>query len=276
MISKVLQAAMLGSVVEAKYKHNGSQDGLLPEFNIFGFTNIDILDFWTGAAERAYGRDVRQEWRRCFKKLSITDSMGRLSDTGYFTFFWQELTKVALRTEDDSVTESVFPPDCKNVADELDGMNLFVRDTYLANIIPIKFWINGLSNMENEAFDVFDIPKRMWEHDYYTLGYDVGDLLLTISYGYSNPASGPVTEPDDYDDNADEDTSQKSQDIDDTTTQPTDDKTTPTTPEETYDPEDYDKSEIEQYRSKLTDDQWRICYQKGDEQPFRNKYWNNH
>ena len=77
MITKILQIALLASVVHAsKKKHNG-QGGFLPDFNFFGFTNLDVLDFYTGAGERAFGKDVRREWRSCFKHLSFNDEWTR-------------------------------------------------------------------------------------------------------------------------------------------------------------------------------------------------------
>jgi hypothetical protein len=48
-------------MVSARPKHN-LEGGLLPSFNILGFTNLDVLDFWTGVAERAYRKDVRRGW----------------------------------------------------------------------------------------------------------------------------------------------------------------------------------------------------------------------
>ena len=50
-------------------KHN-TEDELLPSFDIFGFTDLDILDFVTGAVERGFDRDVRNNWHYCFKHLT--------------------------------------------------------------------------------------------------------------------------------------------------------------------------------------------------------------
>merc|ERR1711935_344734 len=36
-----------------------------PIFNIFGFTDISVVDFWAGFWTGIFGRDVRTEWHQC-------------------------------------------------------------------------------------------------------------------------------------------------------------------------------------------------------------------
>ena len=182
-------------------------------------------------------------------------------------------------TPGDEVMESVFPPECKGVADELDSMNVFLRDSYFGQVIPIKFWINGLSNMQNEFFDIIDIPKRLFMHDIYSLGYDIADLLITVVDGISSPGSAEgETEPDDWDDFIDDDyVPPKKPDPtptpqpDPTPVKPDDDNTTAQSDTNTTQVVD-----IEQYRSKLTPEQWKVAFEQGTEPPFKNAYWNNH
>ena len=64
-------AADTSPIVE-KVKKN-TNDSLFPHFDLWGFTDLDVMDFMTGAAERAYGRDVRESWNTCFKVLTIED-----------------------------------------------------------------------------------------------------------------------------------------------------------------------------------------------------------
>ena len=36
-----------------------------PIFNILGFTDISVVDFWAGFWTGIFGRDVRTEWHQC-------------------------------------------------------------------------------------------------------------------------------------------------------------------------------------------------------------------
>ena len=36
-----------------------------PYFNVFGFTDISVVDFWAGFWTGIFGRDVRTEWHQC-------------------------------------------------------------------------------------------------------------------------------------------------------------------------------------------------------------------
>ena len=74
IINGVFAADASPIVKKAKKNKN---DALIPHFNLFGFTDLDVMDFMTGAAERGYGRDVRENWNTCFKVLTIGDEWQR-------------------------------------------------------------------------------------------------------------------------------------------------------------------------------------------------------
>ena len=70
--------SLLLAIVSAKFhepayadaEKRNTEDELLPHFNILGYTDLDVLDFFSGAAERAYDRDVRKNWHYCFQHIT--------------------------------------------------------------------------------------------------------------------------------------------------------------------------------------------------------------
>ena len=166
-----------------------NKDNLLPSFNFFGYTDLDALDFVTGAAERGYGRDVRENWNNCFAKLSISDEEARLLKAGIVSVLWNESLKWILGTDDDATTESLFPPECKDVADELDGLMMWVRGHYMAFAIPVGMYINALSNFSSESTEIFDFFSKILSHNFYGLGYETADLILTVIDGETKKES---------------------------------------------------------------------------------------
>lgn len=111
--------------------------GLLPKFSFLGYSDLDVLDFYTGAAERGFGHDVRENWHKCFGKVSFSDFEERLAKEGYFAVLSGELMKFLFGKAGDSITEGLFPPECSDVADEVDATIMWAKDSYFKAIIPI-------------------------------------------------------------------------------------------------------------------------------------------
>ena len=66
-----LVAASVTLPADYKGKKN-REDGLMPHFSIVGFSDLDLLDLFSGMAERGFGYDVRKNWHFCFKHFSLS------------------------------------------------------------------------------------------------------------------------------------------------------------------------------------------------------------
>ena len=155
----------------------------MPDFNFLGFTDLDILDFWTGAAERGFNQDVRKSWKYCYKEFSTRDSIDRMETYGIFKFLSSEFWKFALGFDGDDATEAILPADCKEVGDQIDKMGLWIRAHLITFAVPIWMLINAIMNFSREFADLMDLFTKISLHDFYNLGYDFADILLNVAEG---------------------------------------------------------------------------------------------
>ena len=99
----------------------------MPSFNIFGYTDLDILDLMTGAAERGLGIDVRENWNNCFKYISFADTFNRFLQTGVLGFVPLLLWNLTIGQEDHKDFDALVPPQCEQIANEFDDFSLWIR-----------------------------------------------------------------------------------------------------------------------------------------------------
>ena len=156
-----------------------TEDELLPHINIFGITDLDALDLVTGAAERAFGYDVRKNWHYCFKYISLGYIWDKIFKMGVIGFFWNILMSFLIGEQDNVLYEKVFPPQCKHMADEIHQMMNFFRQEInpLEQFYLVYFMFK---NITEETADIGDVFTRIIRHDYYDLGKDIADMIIEL------------------------------------------------------------------------------------------------
>ena len=104
------------------------KDEILPHFKFLGYSDLDILDFGAGFAQKTLGRDVREEWGGCFHVVSFQVIEKKLVNRGIITWLLAEGAKFLFASTGDEDTEAIFPSECKEVADEIDSVLMWFRD----------------------------------------------------------------------------------------------------------------------------------------------------
>ena len=83
--------------------------------------------------------------------------------------------------------EGVFPPDCKEVADELDGLLMFIRThaltIFIPNVLSVLMLYHAASNATTEWEEAWDLYARVMAHDFYAIGFEIADVMLTLVDG---------------------------------------------------------------------------------------------
>ena len=113
--------------IDYKAKQN-TEDYLLPSISIFGYSDLDVIDFYTGAAERAYGYDVRDNWNHCFKFLNLKDVMAKFFKMGIFKIIFGELWNMIIGSSDAEYIQDMLPHQCKQISIEISQMLIFFRE----------------------------------------------------------------------------------------------------------------------------------------------------
>ena len=161
-------------------KHN-DEDELFPRVNILGFTDLDVLDFFSGAAERGFDRDVRQNWHNCFRHTSLNELWNRMISVQFLkilmagTFTWFMGDKRAT-----TLLEPLLPHQCKHMALEVGQIAMWFRIHMMNPLNAFSMVWNGWMEFRNGTNDIFDILRRLWEHDFYEIGKDYADILLEM------------------------------------------------------------------------------------------------
>ena len=155
------------------------QDELLPTFNILGFTDLDILDFATGAAERSFGYDVRRNWHHCFKTFTPKYVKSRIDTIGLFSFGFTFLETFITGSTDNVLYEDIMPSQCKQMADEIHQMLNFLRQD-LNPMEQVTIVWDMFADIMGEGSDFLDIFKRLAIHDFYDMGKDFADFMILL------------------------------------------------------------------------------------------------
>ena len=144
------------AVIDAKQKHN-TRDELLPSFNYFGYTDLDVLDFYTGAAERALGIDVREKWQNCFKVMSFPDMFQRFLNTGVIGWIPAVFWNFLIGQKDYKDLDMIVPDECHEITHEFDKMVLFERDNAIAPWGTFMYIYNAFTSVGKETWDIIDL-----------------------------------------------------------------------------------------------------------------------
>ena len=185
LVVQTTQAHFFEPATEPRDIHN-TEDEWLPHINIFGFTDLDVLDFATVAAERFYDRDVRKNWHHCWKTLTWKWLLDHIIQVGFYKVLAGEFYAFVLGDRRGAtILENYLPPQCKTMADEIDEFELWVRNNFMN---PLHFGaVIGYSfkALPGAGNDIFDMWRRFFKHDFYEIGRDYADIFVLYFTGQS-------------------------------------------------------------------------------------------
>ena len=179
----LLTFASLALVDASRVKHN-DKDELLPTFNYFGYTDLDVLDFFTGVAERGFGKDVRENWQFCFHYLSFTDVFNRFLATGVLGWMANIYWNMLVGQKDFKDFDAIVPDQCHEVSHEFDKLALWYRDNAISPFGTIMYIYHAVTSVGKETFDIIDVFGKIAAHDFYGAGMDVADIFVSVNDGY--------------------------------------------------------------------------------------------
>merc|ERR1719498_369819 len=177
------QAHFYEPATEPRDIHN-TEDEWLPHIEILGFSDLDIVDFLTGAAERFFDRDVRKNWHHCWKTLNWQWLWTHIMQLGFYKVLAGEFYMALLNDKrGKNILENYLPQTCHTMADEVAEFELWVRNEFInplhfAAVIGYTF-----KNLGEDLNDVFDIWRRFLKHDFYEMVRDYADMFVVTYAG---------------------------------------------------------------------------------------------
>ena len=156
---------------------------------IFGFTDIDGINFAEGVASGSFGRDLRSQWSGCvmgFPSLIIemkglfTDLASTFTNPAEIFSNFSKLQKIANFVFDIIKTGPGDVKGCEELVNEGTQSVAWVVKHISLTTLTTGLLANVLANIFVLATDIWGMVTDLFSKDYYKIGYDGAEIMMLL------------------------------------------------------------------------------------------------